>query len=228
MDKADINHLTELLGYRFNNLSLLERSLTHRSAATVHNETLEFLGDSVLSAVVSDYLFKTYPESTEGELTRMRARIVNNNVALFQVAEHLGFYHYIIVDRGFVKSNRKAWQNLLANTLEALLGAIYLDGGYEAAAKFFDQHFAPLLEELNSACRTNFKSVLQEFLQGRAEDIPQYETVDKRGECHLPEFTVACSVGLLESPVLAKGKTVKEAEQIAARRVYELLLERNS
>ncbi len=222
--KADkFNRLTDILGYSFQDRSLLERALTHRSVGNRHNETLEFLGDSVLSTIVSSHLYREFPDASEGELTVRRSGVVNNSQALYRVAEHMAFRDFIIVDKSFTKSNEKAWQNLMANTVEALIGAIYLEGGIEKATEFFDRHFTPLLDELKTSAHTNFKSLLQEYLQRRAHDIPRYETVEVRGQNHKPEFTVQCHIDSLTEPVIGTGKTVKEAEQVAAGRAYELL-----
>lgn len=225
---GDFNKLTKILGYRFDDSSLLMRALTHRSADAKHNETLEFLGDSVLSVIVSTYLYQEFPEASEGELTVKRSQIVNNNIALFKVAEQIGFREFIVIDKSFVRLGEKAWQNLLANVLEALIGAIYLDGGYKAAARFFKLHFALILDRVNEVNHVNFKSLLQEYLQGHAEPLPEYETIEVDGSDHEPKFTVTCTVKVLQEPVSGKGMTVKEAEQIAAGRAYELLCGRSS
>lgn len=228
MKTRDLNLLTEILGYSFKDPKLLQLALTHRSVEVPHNETLEFLGDSVLSVIVSDYLYHQFPDATEGELTVKRSRIVNNHKALIRVAEHIAFHNFIRVDKSFVKSNTKAWQNLLANSVEALFGAIYLDGGYTAVSEFFKRHFSPLLQELEFDSRRNFKSLLQEHLQGQAMSFPKYDLIDVEGQDHTPIFTVACQVEGLENPVQGTGMTIKEAEQIAAGRAYELLCRRNS
>ena len=224
----DFDTLTTLLGYSFHDPNLLQRALTHRSVDEPHNETLEFLGDSVLSAIVANHLYHRFPDASEGELTVKRSKIVNNSNALFQVAEQIDFYKFIRVNKSFVKSNKKAWKNLLANTVEALIGAIYIDGGYAAATEFFLRHFSPLLEQLDESHYKNFKSLLQEYLQGKSMSIPSYETIDSQGLDHTPVFTVSCSVDALQEPVYGKGMTVKEAEQQAAGRAYELLCRRNS
>ncbi len=224
----DFNTLTDILGYSFKDPNLLQRALTHRSVEALHNETLEFLGDSVLSIIVSDYLYHHFPDATEGELTIKRSRIVNNHRALIQVAEHMAFHEFIHVDKSFVKSNKKAWKNLLANCVEALIGAVYLDGGYAAAISFFKQHFFPVLEELELRSHKNFKSLLQEHLQGQAMNFPKYDLIEVQGQDHTPVFTVSCQVDGLERPVQGTGMTIKEAEQVAAGRAYELLCRRNS
>ncbi len=227
MKTEEFNKLTNILGYSFKDPDLLERALTHRSVEGSHNETLEFLGDSVLSAIVSSYLYQRFTDLSEGELTVKRSRIVNNHSALCQVAERIAFDKFIRVDKSFVKSNRKAWRNLLANSVEALVGAIYIDGGYLAAGEFFERHFCPFLEELDIGAHRNFKSLLQEYLQQRAQSIPQYAIVDVQGAEHAPVFTVSCHVDALDEPAQGTGMTVKEAEQVAAGKAYELLCGRD-
>ena len=226
MNTNRINSLTEILGYSFNDPSLLQRALTHRSADGSHNETLEFLGDGILSAIVSSHLFESLPDASEGELTLKRIGIVNNHQALFSVAKHMNIGDFIVVDKGFVKSNKRAWQNLLANTVEALIGAVYLDGGMSAATEFFYRHFSSLLKDVNVVAHTNFKSLLQEFLQSQSQSVPRYETVEVQGRDHEPVFTVQCHIEMLRQPISGTGQTVKEAQQVAAGRAYELLCRR--
>jgi len=221
---SDLARLKVILGYSFKDSELLKRALTHRSVDSFHNETLEFLGDSVLSAIAADYLFRRFPDATEGELSVMRSKIVNNHTALIRVAEKIDFSTFVRVDRSFAKSNHKAWNNLLANALEALLGAVYLDSGYTAAKAFFENHFLPVLDELNLSQHTNYKSLLQEHLQGKSLPIPTYETIGVEGAVHTPVFTVACRIDAFDGLLFhGKGKTVKEAEQVAAGQAYERL-----
>ena len=226
MNTNRINSLTEILGYSFKDPSLLQRALTHRSADGPHNETLEFLGDGILSAIVSSYLFESLPDASEGEMTLKRIGIVNNHQALFSVAKHMKIGDFIIVDKGFVKSNKRAWQNLLANTVEALIGAVYVDGGMPAATDFFNRHFSTLLNDGGVMAHTNFKALLQEYLQSRSQSVPRYETIEVQGRGHEPVFTVQCHIEMLRQPVSGTGQTVKEAQQIAAGRAYELLCRR--
>ena len=228
MNAREFRELTRTLGYRFNDHNLLERALTHRSSSIIHNETLEFLGDSVLSIVVSDYLFRRHSEATEGELTLYRTSIVNNRNALCEVAERISFADHIIIDSSFSKSNKTAWRNLLANTLEAVIGAIYLDGGLEAANEFVLKHFVLQFSKQDKGVRVDQKSRLQIFLQKRALSVPTYSITDVGGTDHCPFFTVACKVDLLESPVYGQGSTKKEAEHLAANRAYELLCRQES
>ena len=226
MSTNRINSLTEILGYSFNDPSLLQRALTHRSADGPNNETLEFLGDGILSAIVSSYLFESLPDASAGEMTLKRIGIVNNHQALFGVAKRMKIGDFIVVDKGFVKSNKRAWQNLLANTVEALIGAVYLDGGMSAATEFFYRHFSPLLNDVSVATHTNFKTLLQEYLQRRSHSVPRYETIEVQGRGHEPVFTVECHIEMLRQPISGTGQTVKEAQQVAAGRAYELLCRR--
>ena len=226
MNTNRINSLTEILGYSFNDPSLLQRALTHRSADGVHNESLEFLGDGILTAIVSSYLFESLPGASEGELTLKRIGIINNHQALFSVAKRMKIGGFIVVDKGFVKSNKRAWQNLLANTVEALIGAVYVDGGMSAATEFFYRHFSELLNDVSVAAHTNFKSLLQEYLQSRSESVPRYETIEVQGRDHEPVFKVECHIEMLNQSIFGTGQTVKEAQQVAAGRAYELLRRR--
>ncbi len=219
---------SKIIQYRFRNTDLLERALTHRSVGQPHNEALEFLGDAVLSAVVSDYLFQTHPDATEGELTLQRSQIVNNKRAIYYVAEAITLGEFVIAGRSFPNSDQRAWRNLLANSTEALIGAIYLDGGIDEVAKFFRTHFVPLLGKFKSSLQKDSKSKLQEYLQHHSQPIPVYETTHVDGEEHDPHFTVFCHVSGLPSPVAGEGGTVKEAEQSAAKKVYELLCQQNT
>jgi ribonuclease-3 len=219
---------SKIIQYRFRNTDLLERALTHRSFGQPHNEALEFLGDAVLSAVVSDYLFQTHPDATEGELTLQRSRIVNNKSAIYYVAEAITLGEFVIAGRSFPKSDQRAWRNLLANSTEALIGAIYLDGGIDEVSKFFRVHFVPLFGKFKSSLQKDSKSKLQEYLQHHLQPIPVYETTHIDGEEHNPHFTVFCHVSGLLSPVAGEGGTVKEAEQSAAEIAYELLCQQNS
>ena len=219
---------SKIIQYRFRNTDLLERALTHRSVGQPHNEALEFLGDAVLSAVVSDYLIQTHPDATEGELTLQRSRIVNNNSAIYYVAEAITLGEFVIAGRSFPKSDQRAWRNLLANSTEALIGAIYLDGGIDEVSKFFRAHFVPLLGKFKSSLQKDSKSQLQEYLQHHSQPIPVYETTHIDGVEHNPHFTVFCHVSGLLSPVAGEGGTVKEAEQSAAEKAYELLCQQNT
>lgn len=176
--------------------------------------------------VISDYLYRKYPEATEGELTIQRSQIINNRNAIYSVALEMSLKDYVIVGKSFPKNNQKAWRNLLPNALEALIGAIYIDGGMNSTKQFIIDNFLSLIEESSINGRTDSKTKLQQFLQKRSLPIPVYSTVDVDGKPHDPCFTVNCRIdGLIES-VTGQGSTKKEAEQEAAAQTYELLRRR--
>ena len=219
--------ISEALGYRFKNDGLLKRALTHSSTEQPNNESLEFLGDTVLSTIISDYLYRNFPDATEGELTAWRSQVINNRKAIYSVATRIKLGDYINVGKSFPWDNHSAQRKLLSNTLEALIGAIYLDGGIKQARKFILRHFRPLLEEQSELQRINSKSRLQEYLQRRSKPLPQYTTVEVSGDKHLPRFTVSCSIKGHTESTTGTGGSIKEAEQNAAAKFYDLLCKRS-
>ena len=223
MNIQQLDFPAELYGYRFHNPALLKQALTHSSTDEPDNQTLEFLGDAVLNFMASVYLFEINAETTEGELTKKRSQIVNNRNSLSAVAEHLNLTQYIRVGKSFPESNERAWQNLRSDALEAVLGAMYLDGGLEAVETFFHSHFLPATNFSTPQIQKDYKSSLQEHLQSLSQPTPVYKTTQVRGEDHNPHFTVACRVKGLNSPVIGEGRTIKEAEQSAASKAYGLL-----
>ncbi len=226
MNDSESNNFSQVIGYRFNNAQLLKRALTHSSTEQANNENLEFLGDTILCTVISDYLYRKYPAATEGQLTILRSQIINNRNAIYSVALAISLGDYIKVGKSFPKDNHNAWRMLLANTLEALIGAIYLDGGMKNARQFILSNFLSLLEKSSVRRRKDSKTNLQEFLQKRSLPIPVYSTIDVSGERHDPSFTVNCRVDGLIDSVTGTGSTKKEAEQEAAAQTYELLRQR--
>ena len=228
MDAETSNELGRILNYNFQDTALLERALTHRSIGINHNETLEFLGDAVLELVISDYLYRNSPDIEEGFLSIRRSEIVNNRVALCGIAEQIKFGDYVIFDKSFPKVNERAWKKLLADTLEALIGAIYVDGGIEEARKFVLHHFKYILDNRNKVVRKNYKAKLQEYLHAHAKKSPVYRTIDVSGEDHIPFFTVSCKVSGLTKSVTGEGFKVKDAEQAAAKKAYKILSRRKN
>lgn len=216
-----------MLGYRFNDVQLLQRAITHSSTEQPNNENLEFLGDTILCTVISDDLFRKHPDATEGELTILRSQIINNHNAIYSVALEISLKDYIKVGKSFPKNNHNAWRNLLPNALEALIGAIYLDGGMNCARQFILDKFQSLIEKSSIKGRRDSKTKLQKYLQKRSLPIPIYSTVDVSGKQHDPSFTVDCRVDGLIQAVTGQGSTKKEAEQEAAAQAYELLRQRN-
>jgi ribonuclease-3 len=233
LDSPDTSRLEARLGYSFRDRRLLERALTHRSwahesvgagaereARTLHNEALEFVGDSVLGLVVADTLFRSHPEVTEGELSRMKHGLVSMQT-LARVARGLQLGEYLRVGRGEEKTGGRRKRALLADAFEALLAAVYLDGGYEEAVGFVRRALERELDEASpeSAAAADFKTLLQERLQSERRLAPRYEVVETEGPPHARIFHV--EVVFEEERVRGRGQTIKAAETEAACRALE-------
>jgi len=211
------------LDYTFEDAALLTCALTHRSAGRPHNERLEFLGDAVLGMLVAERLYAGFPHADEGQLTRTRAQIVNRE-SLARHARALNLGTALVLGEGEQRSGGWRRDSILANTFEALLGAIYLDGGIEACRrvvlKILADSFATIDPE---QADKDPKTTLQEYLQSRRFDLPQYATIEVSGPSHDQVFTVSCHTSALREPVVARGPTRRKAEQAAARAALELL-----
>jgi ribonuclease-3 len=207
---------TTALGYQFSDDSLRRRALTHRSANSEHNERLEFLGDALLGLLVAEYLFEHFPHADEGQLTRTRASLVNRE-SLAEVARALDLGTQLVLGEGELKSGGWRRDSILANALEALIGAIYIDGGIAACRQVIMSAFAQRLDAIDpSRAIKDPKTALQELLQSRHHELPRYETTAVAGPSHEQEFTVACHTAALPEPVLACGRSRRKAEQAAA------------
>ena len=213
----------KVIGVNFKNAALLETALTHRSylnehplESREHNERLEFLGDAVLELVVTGYLFERYPDRSEGDLTSYRAALVNTST-LSAVATALGVNDYLLLSRGEARDTGRARQYILANTLEALIGAMYLDRGYGAAEAFVAAHILPLTDEIvEKDLWRDAKSRLQEVAQEKRSETPRYRVLSEEGPDHDKHFTVAVFIGS-EEVARGTGRSKQEAEQEAAR-----------
>ena len=222
MAENDFAQFEDSLNLNFKNKDLLREAFTHRSYINesnrndlAHNERLEFLGDAVLELVVTDYLFKKYPDRTEGDLTSYRSALVNA-VTLGEVARTLGMNDYLLLSKGEAKDTGKARQIILANTLEALVGALYLDQKYKGAEVFIEKHLLPLTEEIvEKELWKDAKSFLQEKAQEEMGVTPTYKVVREVGPDHDKKFVVAVLLGD-ELVAEAQGKSKQEAEQGAA------------
>ncbi len=211
------------LGLSFKNKDLLLQAFVHRSYLNENpdfrleqNERLEFLGDAVLELVITEHLYKEYPKEDEGQLTNWRAALVNSKM-LTQVAEELGFNDFLLLSRGETKELGKARQYILANTFEALIGATYLDAGYEPCDRFIKKHLlARLPEIIASKSYKDAKSHFQEEAQEKAGVTPMYKVVKEWGPDHKKKFTV--TVSLREEQVAeGEGYSKQEAEEEAAK-----------
>lgn len=220
--QASLTKLQEILGVKFTDTSVLLSAVTHRSylnehreATWDHNERLEFLGDAVLELVVTTFLFEKYPEKPEGELTAVRAALVNT-VSLSSASEKLGVNDYLLMSKGEAKDMGRARQYILANVFESCVGSIYLDQGYEAAADFIGrQLFARTEGIVKDRLWQDAKSRFQELAQEQASVTPRYETLSQEGPDHDRTFTVGV---YLKNDLVAEGKGAakQEAEQKAA------------
>ena len=213
--------LCRQIGYVFNQPELLRQALTHRSHSLPHNERLEFLGDSVLNCAVATLLFRHFPNLTEGNLSRVRANLVNQQ-SLADIAQRLELGKLVRFGEGEIKSGGDRRPSILADALEAVLGAIYLDGGFVAAEKFITTLYTPLLTELDAqTLGKDPKSLLQEYLQSRRLSLPQYTVIGTTGEAHQQQFEVECVISKLNIRTLGEGASRRSAEQEAARQAYE-------
>ncbi len=214
------------ISYRFNDAALLKLALSHRSVGKVNNERLEFLGDSILNAVVSARLFELKPDNNEGELSRLRARVVRGDT-LAGLASELKLGDYLALGEGEMKSGGFNRNSILADALEAILGAIYLDGGYKACAAVVLQICEPVIANLPSADELKDpKTRLQEWLQGRGYDLPEYSLLSEEGPPHLKRFKVQCSGTGAGINVAGEGGSRQKAEQAAAAAALEAISEK--
>ena len=215
------------LGYRFTNAPLLLQALTHRSHGVPHNERLEFLGDGLLNFVIARLLFQQFTTLPEGDLSRLRAGLVNQQ-ALAELAASLSLGDNLRLGEGELKSGGFRRPSILADAFEALIGAICLDGGFAAAEKVLTELYGPLLAAIDPHASDNKdpKTRLQEYLQGKRLALPQYSIVSVGGEAHEQHFRVECAIPELAIRSSGEGSNRRAAEQEAARSAYALALAR--
>lgn len=221
---ADIAHLQRALGYEFSDPQLLTLALTHRSAGGTNNERLEFLGDSIVNHIIAEALYSQFPRSREGEMSRMRASLVKGDT-LAAVARELHLGDYLLLGRGERMSGGHRRSSILADTLEAVIGAMLLDSSVERCRQCVLAWFTSRLQQLSlEKTEKDAKTRLQEYLQGRNYPLPEYELVNVQGEDHDQSFQVACRLG---KPVLVaqgNGSSRRKAEQAAASSALEKLV----
>jgi ribonuclease III len=215
--------LEKRLGHQFADPRLLEQALTHRSRGADNNERLEFLGDGVLGCAMADELYARFPQLSEGKLTRLRASLVREE-ALAEVAKTLGLGEFLRLGEGELAAGPEPRPSILADALEALLGAVFLDAGYDAARKTVLAAFGPLIGRLDpERPAKDAKTRLQEVLQAKHRRLPQYEVVAVTGEAHRQAFVVECSVAELDLRAKGSGTSRQRAEQQAAKAMLEKL-----
>lgn len=221
MDRLDA--LQQRLGYRFTQPTLLTRALTHRSHGADHNERLEFLGDAVLSAAVSALLYERFAGSDEGDLTRVRAHLVREDT-LHRLALALGLPEVLRLSEGEARGGGAQRPSILADALEGVIGAVFLDGGFEPARALVQRLFGEVIAttEIDS-WRKDAKTELQEWLQARRLPVPAYRIVATHGEKHAQTFEVECAVAALGLAEQGVGKSKRIAEQDAARQMLATL-----
>jgi ribonuclease-3 len=219
----DFEKFEEQAGVSFKDKALLRQAFTHRSyinenrgTGALHNERLEFLGDAVLELVITDYLYNKFKEMNEGELTSLRSALVNADTCA-AVATRLGSNDFLLLSKGESKDTGRARQYILANTLEAIIGAIYIDQGYEVAKDFILKHITPLTEEIiEKGTWIDSKSLFQEKAQEHESITPMYKTIRETGPDHDKHFTIGVYLGTKQYGE-GEGKSKQDAEQEAAR-----------
>ena len=215
--------LQKAIGYEFNDTQLLEQALTHRSAAKNHNERLEFLGDAILGLVIADTLYCQFPDVPEGKLTRMRSTLVKGDT-LAELAREAEMGDLLKLGQGELKSGGHRRSSILADAVEAVLGAIYLESGLAGTQAVILRLWQSRIARLDPhAHPKDSKTRLQEFLQSRKQPLPTYDVTTVSGKDHDQTFEVLCHVELLEKPVKGKGSSRRKAEQEAARQTLEAL-----
>ena len=218
----DYGPLQRKLGYSFAQASLLQQALTHRSHSLAHNERIEFLGDSILNCCIADELYRRFGELKEGELSRLRASLVRQE-ALAELAQQLELGTYLRLGEGELKSGGFRRPSILADSLEALFGAVFLDGGFGAAQGVIRGLYASLLEHMDPlTLDKDPKTLLQESLQARRIPLPQYAVVATKGAAHKQQFQVECHIPELAIRTTGFGASRRIAEQEAAQHAYEL------
>ena len=224
--KADLAALSGYLAHRFSDPALLQRALTHRSFSADHNERLEFLGDAVLNFAVADLLYERLPDVPEGDLSRMRANLVKQD-SLHPLAEQLGLPGLLRLGEGELRTGGAHKPSMLADALEAVIGAVYVDAGHEAARALVRRLFAKvdLTPDMGVAAK-DAKTALQEWLQARKLAVPQYAVTAIAGAAHAQTFTVCCEVPALKLAASGEGRSRRAAEQAAAARMLEQLATR--
>ncbi len=213
--------LCRQLGHQFTHPQLLQRALTHRSYSAAHNERLEFLGDSVLNCAIAKYLYSAYPELPEGDLSRLRSNLVNQQT-LAALAQQLNLGEQLLLGEGERKSAGYRRPSILADALEAVFGAVLLDTDFAAAEKVVLGLYVPFIARTDlQTLGKDAKTLLQEHLQGRKLALPQYNVVEIKGEAHAQTFVVSCEIAQLGLVTQGEGSSRRIAEQVAAERAYQ-------
>lgn len=217
--------LQDKLGYTFSDLSLLKRALTHRSYGRPNYERLEFVGDGILDYVVALNLYQNYPDLSEGELSKIRAALVNQE-SLVELANSIELGKYLYLGDGEVKSGGRERPSILADTLEAIFAAISFDSSFANARRTIENIYQVKLVNAEKLILKDSKSMLQEYLQAHRINVPDYTVVELTGPDHASIFNVECTIPELNISTLGQGKSKKEASQLAAEKILQIIQER--
>lgn len=221
LSRLNLARLVASLGHEFNQESLLRQALTHRSYNAQHNERLEFLGDSVLNCVIARVLYDTFPQLPEGTLSRMRANLVRQET-LADIAVSLKLGEYLLLGEGELKSGGFRRPSILADALESIFGAVFLDAGFDAARAVVLGLFESAISNIDpKASGKDAKTQLQEWLQGQRHPLPEYQLVGTRGDAHDQIFVISCNVPALGIKTQGQGRSRRAAEQEAALAVLK-------
>jgi ribonuclease III len=219
--EQSLERLQERLGYRFRSETLLVQALTHRSHGKLHNERLEFLGDSVLNCAIASMLYGRFGRFDEGDLSRLRSNLVKQQ-ALFEIGQALGLGEFLVLGEGERRSGGLRRPSILADTVEAIVGAVFLDADFAQAAGVIEKLYEPVLKSVDpKTLGKDAKTLLQEYLQGRRIPLPVYEVVATHGAAHSQVFEVECSIPKLSVTVSGSGGSRRAAEQAAAKLALE-------
>ncbi len=218
---TNLNSIYRKLGYKFNDPDLLILALTHRSLSSTNNERLEFLGDSLINMIIAEALFKKFANDQEGKLSNLRSNLVKGET-LTQICLELKLDEHLLLGAGEVKSGVAKRTSLLEDMLEAIVGAIYLDSNFETAKQCVLKWFAKRLEKIKITDGKDYKTRLQEYMQSKQQDLPEYSIVEITGKAHEQTFKVACKIAIFaDKSFIGVAKSKKLAEQKAAREALE-------
>lgn len=227
MDKKQLQALEKVLDYEFKDKALLELALTHRSFHGNNNERLEFLGDSILNFIVAELLFKKFSDLDEGDLSRLRSQLVKEST-LSEIGAAINIGEYLKLGEGELKSAGWRRPSIMADGVEAIIGALFMDGGIDASHLFITKSYQDRINSINPReIHKDPKSILQEFLQSKKIALPFYEIISIKGEAHSQFFKVNCSISELKLSSEGEGTSRKVAEQMAAQ-VAMKMLKKNS
>jgi len=224
-NKSDFSRLEQSLNYKFKNPELIKEALTHRSAGSKNNERLEFLGDSILNFVIADNLFQKDTKSSEGDLSRLRASLVNKE-GLYIISKQLNLGDFLILGSGELKSGGYRRESILADAVEAIFGAVYLDSGFEECRDLIIRLYQQLLENIPDAdSLKDPKTRLQELLQSRKLPLPVYTVIEITGQAHNQQFKMKCESEELNLVAEGQANSRRKAEQLAAEKIISLVQE---